>query len=100
MEDYQKQIVEKLRKAGFNPVGIGMMGLEDTFIFETDEEATRANHQFERAENGRWIGEIEGWWYGREEAVKILAEYNEMYDENDTYPTSFIWLDSLEGGSK
>ena len=53
-----------------------------SFLFETEDEAIKAYHQFERDEKNEWIGEIVGWWYGRKDFEKKVKEYE---TENDGY---------------
>ena len=53
-----------IREAGFNPIGICGYACEETFLFNTQEEATKAYNTLERDENGYFIGKVMGWWYG------------------------------------
>jgi len=48
LESFQRDI-DKLRQAGYNPIAVTQMLFEDTFVFETSEEAKRAYEQFEQA---------------------------------------------------
>lgn len=73
LSDFQDDI-DTLKSHGYKPIGVSQMYMEDTFIFETSEEANRAYRQFERDEDEKWIGRIVAWWCGREdfeESVKI-----------------------------
>ena len=56
----------------------------------TEEEAKKAYQQFERDENEKLIGDISGWWYGKEDFIKTVKEYE---TENDEYSKVLIhWL--------
>lgn len=81
LSEFQDDI-DKLKANGYNPIAVSQMYFEDTFVFETEEEATKAYRQFERDEKEKWIGEIVGWWYGKEDFEKIVKEYE---TENDGY---------------
>ncbi len=70
LEDFQEQL-EIIRNAGFKPIAVSQMYLEDTFVFETPEEATEAYNQLEDCENGK----LAGWWYGKEEFEKSVKEH-------------------------
>ena len=81
LSDFQNDI-NKLKANGYNPIAVSQMYFEDTFVFETKEEATMAYRQFERDEEEKWIGEIVGWWYSKEDFEKTVKEYE---TENDGY---------------
>lgn len=89
LSDFQSNI-DKLKENGFNPIAVSQMYFEDTFVFETEEEAKKAFQQFEIDENEKWIGDISGWWYGKEDFLKTVKEYE---TENDGYSKVLIhWL--------
>ena len=89
LSEFQSNI-DKLKENGFNPIAVSQMYFEDTFVFETEEEAKKAFQQFEIDENEKWIGDISGWWYGREDFLKTVKEYE---TENDGYSKVLIhWL--------
>jgi len=89
LSDFQSNI-DKLKENGFNPIAVSQMYFEDTFVFETEEEAKKAFQQFEIDENEKWIGDISGWWYGKEDFIKTVKEYE---TENDGYSKVLIhWL--------
>lgn len=73
--EYYKNNIDILKRHGFNCIGVSQMYLEDTYIFETKEEATKAYRQFERDENENWIGKIAGWWYSKEDFDSTVIEY-------------------------
>ena len=66
--------LEKIREAGFNPVGITTMTCEETIIMETEEEAKAA-----------WeIFKPEGWWYCLDQWKETRDWYvNSMYEGKD-----------------
>lgn len=69
----------RLRLHGFNPIMFTELMMEDTFVFETEEEARRAYNTFERRENcddmdNDYIGKFDGWWYGIDDFNKQSAE--------------------------
>jgi hypothetical protein len=76
LESFQKDL-ERIREAGFKPVAVTQMMLEETFVFETDEEATTAYKTLEEGRTGE--ERVVGWWYGREEFEQAVKDY-----ENDT----------------
>jgi hypothetical protein len=89
LSEFQSNI-DKLKENGFNTIAVSQMYFEDTFVFETEEEAKKAFQQFEIDENEKWIGDISGWWYGKEDFIKTVKEYE---TENDGYSKVLIhWL--------
>ena len=85
-----KDDIDKLKANGYNPIAVSQMYFEDTFVFETKEEAEKAYRQFERDEEEKWIGEIVGWWYSKEDFEKTVKEYE---TENDGYSKVLVyWL--------
>ena len=77
-----KNDIDNLKANGYKLIAVSQMYFEDTFVFETEDEAIKAYHQFERDEKNEWIGEIVGWWYGRKDFEKKVKEYE---TENDGY---------------
>jgi len=72
-----------MKTAGFNLVAFSVMMLEDTFYFETKEEAISAYEYFEGGEAA--TREYVGWWYSIDE----LESNNKYYIEemkNDKIP--------------
>lgn len=59
LSDFEESM-DKIRNAGFNPIAVSQLYLEDTFVFETNEEASNAYKKLERDENKSWIGEVFG----------------------------------------
>ncbi|MFW6247158.1 MAG: hypothetical protein ACOC22_03250 [bacterium] len=77
-------LLEKVKNAGFHPIGITVMMCEETFIFKGKSEANEAAEMFLP----------EGWWYG-------LDDFYKDYDKHihDTYQGDYemgpiiYWLD-------
>ena len=80
VEEFDEQL-KIFRKHGFKPVGVSQMLFEDTFIFETKEEAHKAYYLLERDKDDKWIGTVVGWYYGREDFKEAVREYER--DMND-----------------
>lgn len=79
VEDFQEDL-EVIREEGFNPIAVTQMYFEETFVFETPEEANRAFQKLEANGNSRVIG----WWYGKEDflhEVDIYEKENEGYSK-------------------
>jgi hypothetical protein len=73
LEDFQEEL-EIIRDAGFKPIAVSQMFLEDTFVFETDEEAMKAYKQLEDCENPK----LAGWWYGKKDFEKSRKEHESI----------------------
>jgi len=103
-EEYQKKLKElrdnrekKLDKVankfreffltqGYNLIGFCNFLLENTFIFETSEEAKRAFEEFEKNKK-----EIFGWWYGKSNFANVRLHYESKYEE-----VVVIWFDNRQ----
>ena len=86
VQDFQEQI-DIIRNAGFKPIAVSQMYLEDTFVFEKSDEANKAYKLLEDCKNS----EVVGWWYGKEDFEKAVKEYE---TENDGYSNVRVdWLD-------
>lgn len=76
--------LELLKKHGYKPIAVSQLMMEDTFVFETEEEATKAYEQFEV--KPKEDEAIIGWWHGRESFAKAVECYetqmNEIHKEN------------------
>jgi ribosomal protein L10 len=92
LKDFQKEI-ELLKSVGFNPIGVTQIHFEKTFVFETEEEARKAYRQFERNEKEEWIGEVVGWYYGKEEFLKAIVEYESKLPD---YFVKVFWLTEID----
>ena len=65
-----KESLILIKSYGFNPIGVSQMYCEDTFIFETQEEANSAYQKLEKE-----LGLLQGWFYSKEEFEKQKLEY-------------------------
>mgnify|MGYP000992158016 CR=1 FL=1 len=84
LSDEVKDDIQALKDAGFKPIAISKFICENTFIFETEEEAKKAHDEFEKRKIHPRV--IQGWWYGREELKESLRNYKEkMGYTNDVY---------------
>jgi hypothetical protein len=72
--------IQVLKQFGFKPIAITVMMCEETFIFETEEEALRAHDEFEHHPKHNIV--IQGWWYGREDFKKSVEEYIEKFQSS------------------
>jgi hypothetical protein len=81
LSDFQNSI-DIIIKAGFKPIAVTQMYLEDTFVFKTSEEANKAYKTLERGDNEKFIGKVVGWWYGEDDFKKTVEEYE---TENNGY---------------
>ena len=86
VQDFQEQI-DIIRNAGFKPIAVSQMYLEDTFVFEKSDEANKAYKQLEDCDDTKVLG----WWYGKEDFEKAVKEYE---TENNGYSKVRVhWLD-------
>lgn len=70
-----------IKSYGFNPIGVSQIYFEDTFIFETQEEAESAFQKLEKE-----LGLIQGWFYSKENFEKDKIKYeNELNCKVLTY---------------
>lgn len=79
----KSELLQKIKEAGLKPIGITVMVCEETFIFETEDEA----------EKGWDIFKNEGWWYGREKFITAWKNYVEKsYDGKEIDAPKVYWL--------
>ena len=83
IEHFQPQI-DLLKEHGHKPIAVSTLLLEDTFVFETEKEATLAHEEMENTENQK----LQGWWYGKYEFFDAVVQYT---SENKTHVKIF-WL--------
>lgn len=77
-----EQELDLIRSNGFNPIGVSQMMMEDTFIFETDEEAEKAFELLEKNRRGKGSGKkVVGWWYGKDSFLKEKEKYENEYSD-------------------
>lgn len=79
VESFQRSL-DIIRSNGFNPIGVSQIMLEDTFIFETDEEAEKAFNLLEK-EGDSSGKKIVGWWYGKESFLEEKKWYEEQWED-------------------
>jgi hypothetical protein len=91
--DFAEKVIV-IRKKGFKPIAVSQMLLEDTFVFETAKEALEAYNTFECDDKGKWIGKIQGWWYGKKDFEKSV----EKYENDNNLKVRIHWLE--ENSSK
>ncbi|GJQ44113.1 MAG: hypothetical protein JETCAE03_36110 [Ignavibacteriaceae bacterium] len=71
-----KKFKEFFTKHGYNLIGFCEFCFENTFIFETAEEAAKAHQEFEKKNNT-----LVGWWYGKEDFQRSLDHFQQNYWE-------------------
>jgi hypothetical protein len=89
--EIEKRFIEPLEVMiahGYKPLAVTIMICEDTFCFETAEEAERAGFEFETNPVTNELA-IQGWWYGKEDFIKAVREYQKTAN----YEMTIIWLD-------
>jgi hypothetical protein len=88
MDDNAKDCLKYMFSIGLKPVGYSVVLLEDTWVFETDEEAHSAFKMLEgkELEDGTLIC---GWWYGKKEFIEMMPTY--MKERNQT-EHEVIWF--------
>ena len=72
---YEYLNFDAMQKAGFNLIAFSVMMCEDTFYFETEEEADEAWKYFENGAQA--TGEYVGFWYSIEDVEANKEEYKE-----------------------
>jgi len=86
LESFQKQI-EIIKDAGFNPIGVSQIYLEDTFIFKTKKEASAAYKLLEKER-----GEVIGWWYSWKD---FLAEVIDYESNRESTMVRVYWFENI-----
>lgn len=74
---YFSDDLNKLRAAGYNPIAVTQLYCEESFVFETTSEALEALLVFNKSEKECH----HGWWYGKEEFVKSVENYEQQYPD-------------------
>lgn len=77
LEDFDKGI-SIIKNAGFNPIAVTQMYCEETFVFETTDEANRAYHALDATKPAK----ISAYWYGREAFSEAKKEYEQDAQNN------------------
>lgn len=89
LSDFDQQL-SLIRDAGFKPIAVSQIYLEDTFVFKTPEEAESAYRILERDTKEKWIGKVVGWWHGEQDFKREVEKYER---ENDGYSKVLVhWL--------
>jgi hypothetical protein len=89
LSEFDQQL-SLIRDAGFKPIAVSQMCLEDTFVFKTPKEAEKAYRMLERNTKEKWIGKVVGWWYGEQDFKQEVKKYER---ENDGYSKVLVhWL--------
>lgn len=71
------EFIKKLRENGHNPIAVTQMYCEETFVFGTEEEAKSALLLFNDS-----VDECHfGWWYGKDEFMRVVEEYEFVYPD-------------------
>ena len=90
LSDFKRQI-SLITNGGFKLIAVSQMYFEDTFVFETQEEADRAYKTFEDCGVKKLSQKAVGWWYGKEDFIKEVETYE---TDNNGYSKVLIhWLD-------
>ena len=86
LEDFEDMLII-IREQGFKPIAVTQMELEDTFVFETDEEADRAYNRLEGPLGYKPEGlehKVVGWWFGKESFLKSVENYEKEANTDRT----------------
>ena len=86
LESYQ-YVIDLIKKAGHNLIGVCQMMMEDTFIFETKEEADKAYEELELEPKDKEI-KVSGFWYSKDEIDDAISSYEKNYN----YTPKIYWL--------
>jgi len=72
LSDWNEQLYT-IREYQYNPIGVTQMYLQDVFVFETNEEATKAYNELDVDES-----KVSAFWYGKEDFLKEVKRYESM----------------------
>lgn len=75
LEDIEKENIKLIISKGYKLIGYTQMYFEETYVFETEEDAIKAYNEFEQTTDGDWIGNIVGWWLSLEQYDNNIKEY-------------------------
>ncbi len=62
--------LDHLREHGLNPIAITQLYLEETFVFNTPEEADKGYELLEKE-----LSLVSGWWYDKEKFTEVYDAY-------------------------
>ena len=82
---YQKSL-DIIREHGFKPIAVCQLMLEDTFVFETEEESVKAHAELENIPKTK----VSAWWYGKEDFLTTVKDYESK--EEDGFTVRIYWL--------
>lgn len=85
--EYFEIDIQELKAAGYEPIAVSYIYCEEVFVFDTNETATKALHVFNESVNQCHYG----WWYGKEEFLYAVANYEREYDDTKV---KIHWLKS------
>jgi len=93
--NHYNNILKILYKYNHYPIGITTMMCEDTFIFDSKEEASKGFKEMESNERiAKGVNCVQGWWYGKSEWPKVREEYIEKaYDREEDDAPSVHWIE-------
>lgn len=74
LSDFEESI-NVLRKHGFNPIAASQLFMEDTFVFESKEEATKAYNLLEIEKKV-----LKGWFYSKSAFEKEVVSYEDDFE--------------------
>jgi hypothetical protein len=80
-----KEDIKTIKKNGFKPIGVAQIYFEDTFIFETQEEAERAYNTLDKDSSL-----VVGYWYGKCDFFDEVINYEKDGETNSK--VKIIWL--------
>lgn len=74
----KSHMLKAIQAAGFKPIAITIMLVEETFVFQTEQESIDAfNHFKHHPEFSN-----EGWWYSNKQFVKAWNKYKREFYGN------------------
>lgn len=86
MSNFVQIYIDKIKEFGFKPIAYTVMICEDTFVFETSEQAQAAYTQMEEINKGD--DNVQGWYYGWDEFLKTLDQYKQTHG----YINNVYWI--------
>jgi hypothetical protein len=86
LDKIAKKFRDFFTSQGYNLIGFCNFLLENTFIFETAAEATKAHKEFEKDKK-----EIVGWWYGQADFANARLHYESKWEE-----IIVVWFDNRQ----
>lgn len=84
LSDFDNQL-KILRNHGYNPIAMTQLYFEDTFVFKTLDEATKAYAELEIDKEL-----ITGWFYEEDDFIREIKEY----EERNASKVLIYWLNN------